>query len=196
MSLVKFYNLTGGSYNGQWDDGILLDSPNYAYIFGTQFSSKAKVDSDIEAAKTELNSAISSLQSSINTTNLEKLDEILTRNVTDTITSLSNVSTSNAYYVCNISSNQTLSFTGSWETNTSLHIFIYNSGSNEINITIPNTGDYVNMSAETLTIPANGGGEIDAFADECGNVWLRHAPGELTINPSTTKLDDGDHPLG
>lgn len=199
MSLVKFYNLTTGSYDSQWDDGILLDSPNYAYIFGTQFSSKAKVDSDIEAAKTELNSTISSLQStveSINTTNLEKLDEMLTRNVTDTITSLSDVSTSHAYYVCNISSNQTLSFTGSWKVNTSLHIFIYNSGTSEINVTIPNTGVYVNMSAETLTIPANGGGEIDAFADECGNVWLRHAPGELTISPDTTILDDGDHQLG
>ena len=184
MSLVKFYNLTGGSYDSQWDDGILLDSPNYAYIFGTQFSSKAKVDSDIEAAKTELNSTISSLQStveSIDTTNLEKLDEMLTRNVTDTLNSLANVPTNKAYLVANITSNQTLSFANTWTNNTSVHIFIQNSGTSEVTITIPNTGVYVNMSAETLVIPASYGGEIDAFYDGY-NVWLRHAPSELAIS--------------
>lgn len=197
MSLVKFYNLTTGSYDSQWDDGILLDSPNYAYIFGTQFSSKAKVDSDIEAAKTELNSTISSLQStveSIDTTNLEKLDEMLTRNITDTLNSLENVPTNKAYLVANITSNQTLSFANTWTNNTSVHIFIQNSGTSEVTITIPNTGVYVNMSAETLVIPASYGGEIDAFYDGY-NVWLRHAPSELAID-ANTDLDDGDHQLG
>lgn len=197
MSLVKFYNLTTGSYDSQWDDGILLDSPNYAYIFGTQFSSKDKVDSDIEAAKTELNSTISSLQStveSIDTTNLEKLDEMLTRNVTDTLNSLANVPTNKAYLVANITSNQTLSFANTWTNNTSVHIFIQNSGTSEVTITIPNTGVYVNMSAETLVIPASYGGEIDAFYDGY-NVWLRHATSELAID-ANTDLDDGDHQLG
>ena len=87
--------------------------------------------------------------------------------------------------LASVSSNQTLSFTtSSWANNTSVHVFVYNSSSSEIAITIPNTGGYVNMSSETLTIPGNTGAEIDAFKDEKGNIWIRHAVGELTISPN------------
>lgn len=188
MSLVKFYNLTGGSYDSQWDDGILLDSPDYAYIFGTQFSSKAKVDSDIQTVREEI--------AAIDTSNLAKLDELLTRNQTADIGTLTSVPINYAYLVCDINSNQTLSFSQSsdWGDGKSVHIFVYNSGTSEVTITIPNTGNYVNMSSETLTIPANGGGEIDAFSDGY-NIWLRHASSELTIDPDTY-LGDGEHQLG
>ena len=52
------------------------------------------------------------------------------------------------------------------------------------------------MSSETLTIPGNTGAEIDAFKDEIGNIWIRHATGELTIDPDLVPVDDGEHPLG
>lgn len=186
-NFVKFYDINTGSYSNNYDDGICLDDPhNSAYIFGTQFYNAEKVTSDINTAKTELNSTISTVSSI--------LDEILTRNQADTLSSLANVPTNRAYLVANITSNQTLSFANTWADNTSVHIFIQNGGTSEITITIPNTGDYVNMSAETLVIPASYGGEIDAFYDGY-NVWLRHAPSELAID-ADTDLGDGDHQLG
>lgn len=194
-NFVKFYSINTGSYSNNYDDGICLDNPHdSAYIFGTQFYNAEKVTNDINTAKTELNGTISSLQStveSIDTTNLAKLDELLTRNNTDTLNSLTSVPTSKAYLVADITSNQTLSFASTWTDNTSVHIFIQNSSTSEVTITIPNTGKYVNMSAETLVIPANYGGEIDAFYDGY-NIWLRHAPSELAIN-ADTDLGDGDH---
>lgn len=186
-NFVKFYNINTGSYKNDYDDGICLDNPHdSAYIFGTQFYNAEKVTSDI--------SSLQSTVESIDTTNLEKLDEMLTRNNADTLNSLANVPTSNAYLVANITSNQTLSFANTWTDNTSVHIFIQNGGTSEVTITIPNTGDYVNMSSETLVIPAGFGGEIDAFYDGY-NVWLRHATSELAID-ADTDLGDGDHQLG
>ena len=99
--------------------------------------------------------------------------------------SLSNLPNNKNYILASVSSNQTLSFTtSSWTNNTSVHVFVYNSSSSEVTITIPNTSGYINMSSETLTIPGNTGAEIDAFKDEKGNIWIRHAVGELTISPN------------
>ena len=126
--------------------------------------------------------AIAKLHAYIN--KLESISGILNREDVVQQSSLSNLPNNKNYILASVSSNQTLSFTTSgWSNNTSVHIFVYNSSSSEITITVPNTGGYVNMSSETLTIPGNTGAEIDAFKDEIGNIWVRHAAGELTINP-------------
>ena len=139
--------------------------------------------------------AIAKLHAYIN--QLESILGILNREDVVQESSLSNLPNNKNYILASVSSNQTLSFTTSgWANNTSVHVFVYNSSSSQITVTVPNTGGYVNMSSETLTIPGKTGAEIDAFKDEIGNIWIRHATGELTIDPDLVPVDDGEHPLG
>ena len=162
-------------------------------ISSTLSSSYAAGTATAPVANDTYEQAIAKLHAYIN--QLESITGILNREDVAQESSLSNLPNNKNYILASVSSNQTLSFTTSgWADNTSVHIFVYNSSSSEITITIPNTGGYVNMSSETLTIPGNTGAEIDAFKDERGNIWIRHAAGELTIDPDLA--EDGGQQLG
>lgn len=163
-------------------------------ISSTLSSSYAASTATAPVANDTYEQAIAKLHAYIN--QLEtNVSDITGRETSINVQSLDNLANSNNYILASIDSNQTLSFnTSNWTSNTSVHVFVHNSSSSEITVTIPNTGSYVNMSSETLTIPGNTGAEIDAFKDERGNIWIRHAVGELTIDPDLVK--DGDQQLG
>lgn len=80
-----------------------------------------------------------------------------------TISSLSNIAATKSILFLSTSSNQSLSIS-SFPTNVSaISIFIYNSGSSTLTITIPSTGSYVAMNGTSLSISGTSGkdwGEI------------------------------------
>lgn len=84
---------------------------------------------------------------------------------TTTVTSLANVSLSSQTIYANINSNQTLSVSGLPPAGQAVHIYVKNTASSNLTITIPTSGSYINMSAASVSILAGSNIEIDIVYD-------------------------------
>ena len=118
-------------------------------------------------------------------TELQSVKDITDRYIYDEVTSLANIPSTHAYLRATLSSNQSLSLDTptDWPNCSEVYIFAKNTASSDITVTIPNSNGYINMSAETLTIPAGKGAEISIFKTN-QQVWIRHAVSEMEIDIS------------
>ena len=119
-------------------------------------------------------------------TELQSVKDITDRYIYDEVTSLATIPSTHAYLRATLSSNQSLSLDTptDWPNCSEVYIFAKNTASSDITVTIPNSNGYINMSAETLTIPAGKGAEISIFKTN-NQVWIRHAVSEMEIDIST-----------
>lgn len=83
----------------------------------------------------------------------------------NTATSLSNVATSKRLVIATISSNQSFTVANNPGNGKELHIIVKNSSSSDRTVSMPTTSSYVNMSGDSLTVPANGYAEINVVFD-------------------------------
>lgn len=83
----------------------------------------------------------------------------------NTATSLSNVATSKRLVIATISSNQSFTVANNPGDGKELHIIVRNSSGSDRTVSMPTTSSYVNMSGDSLTVPANGYAEINVVFD-------------------------------
>lgn len=83
----------------------------------------------------------------------------------NTTTSLSNVATNKRLVIATISSNQSFTTASNPGDGKELHIIVKNSSSSDRTVSMPTTSSYVNMSGDSLTVPANGYAEINVVFD-------------------------------
>lgn len=83
----------------------------------------------------------------------------------NTATSLSNVATSKRLVIATISSNQSFTVANNPGDGKELHIIVRNTSSSDRTVSMPTTSSYVNMSGDSLTVPANGYAEINVVFD-------------------------------
>lgn len=83
----------------------------------------------------------------------------------NTTTSLSNVATTKRLVIATISSNQSFTTANSPGDGKELHIIVKNTSSSDRTVSMPTTSTYVNMSGDSLTVPANGYAEINVVFD-------------------------------
>lgn len=83
----------------------------------------------------------------------------------NTATSLSNVATNKRLVIATISSNQSFTTANSPGDGKELHIIVRNSSGSDRTVSMPTTSSYVNMSGDSLTVPANGYAEINVVFD-------------------------------
>lgn len=91
-----------------------------------------------------------------------------------TATSITALSTSYRQVVASISASASFAFTGTtaFAAGREIHVLIKNTGSEEITVTLPNSGIYDNGGTDTLTIPAGGHAEVNAISDG-SKIYLR-----------------------
>lgn len=83
----------------------------------------------------------------------------------NTATSLSNVATSKRLVIATISSNQNFTVANNPGDGKELHIIVHNTSGSDRTVSMPTTSSYVNMSGDSLTVPANGYAEINVVFD-------------------------------
>ena len=89
------------------------------------------------------------------------------RNTGHTSTSsLANVSTAKRLVIATVSGNQSFSLSGnSLADGREVYIIVHNTSSSDITVTMPSTGNYVNVSGDTLTVKAKSYGDISVLSD-------------------------------
>lgn len=93
----------------------------------------------------------------------------------NTATSLANVATTKRLVVATISKNQSFTTANSPGDGKELHIIVHNTSASDITVSMPTTSSYVNMSGDSLTVPANGYAEINVVFDNTYR-YIRFAP--------------------
>lgn len=83
----------------------------------------------------------------------------------NTATSLSNVATTKRLVIATISSNQSFTVANNPGDGKELHIIVRNTSGSDRTVSMPTTSSYVNMSGDSLTVPANGYAEINVVFD-------------------------------
>lgn len=83
----------------------------------------------------------------------------------NTATRLSSVATSKRLVIATISSNQSFTVANNPGDGKELHIIVHNTSGSDITVSMPTASSYVNMSGDSLTVPANGYAEINVVFD-------------------------------
>jgi hypothetical protein len=146
---------------------------DYAYTLNQNFSvgQMAAINSGITAGKVAVYDAYATgKQDVLSTDQLAAVNSGITAGKVDlltfqqksyTVTSLTNVPVDGQVVYANISSNQSLSVTGTPLPGQPIQIFVLNTDATEYTITLPTTGSYVSMSDASKTLPASGRLEIN-----------------------------------
>lgn len=81
------------------------------------------------------------------------------------VNSLNSIPTVYSFIVAEISTDTDLTTAAIPVAGQEIHIIVHNVGANGITITIPNGGQYVNLSDDTLSVDADGYSEINLLSD-------------------------------
>ena len=131
---------------------------------------------ELESATGSINSNLSTVSGRVNTVsgnvstisgNVNTLLSDYNRNTGHTSTSsLANVSTAKRLVIATVSGNQSFSLSGnSLADGREVYIIVHNTSGNDITVTMPSTGNYVNVSGDTLTVKARSYGDISVLSD-------------------------------
>lgn len=92
----------------------------------------------------------------------------------NTATSIASVAVSKRLVVATISAAGSFSLASTPAAGREIHVIVKNSGSSDVAVTLPNTGNYVSLSGDSLTVAAGKYAEINVISDGT-NMYIKAA---------------------
>lgn len=92
----------------------------------------------------------------------------------NTAASIASVAVDKNLVIATISANASFALASVPSSGREVHVIVKNSGSSNITITIPNSGNYINCGADTINIAASSYGEVNCVSDG-SKVYVRAA---------------------
>lgn len=140
----------------------LGNDANFATTITNQLANKVDTstynqDKETFATKTEVQEAVSS--TTFNTGH-------------NSVTSVTSIPITKRLVVATISTDGSFSLANTPEDGQEVHIIVHNTSTSDINITMPSSSSYINMSGDTLTVAASSYADINVLSDGT-NMYVR-----------------------